>query len=288
MSDRMNLPTGLPMGLRLGVVIRVMGAASQPELLRKCAQAADRAGIDDLWVVDHIAIPPDDAEGSDGRYLDPLATLAYLAAATERIGLGTSVLVLPYRPPLPTAKMVATIQELSGGRLALGVGIGWMRPEFQALGVPREERGRRADRVLDTLRRCFEAEDDVVVENDQPFLFRPRPPAPPIFVGGAPPHALERAVRYGDGWMPMGGSAEKLAPDIEQLHEPAARRGKPVPEVVNLGGLPTDDPQRGADTLHALREVGVTRFVAGSRYSDFAGFQRGLDSILAAKQAAGW
>jgi probable F420-dependent oxidoreductase len=272
--------------MRLGTVIRVMGAASRPDLLLECAQAADRAGIDDLWVVDHIAIPPDDAEGSDGRYLDPLATLAYLAAATERIGLGTSVLVLPYRPPLPTAKWVATIQELSRGRLNLGVGVGWMRPEFQALGIPRDERGRRTDQVLDMLRRCFDAKDDLVVENDQPFLFRPRPAAPPIFVGGAPPHALERAVRYGDGWMPMGANPEKLAPAIQTLRDLAATAGKPVPEVVSLGGLPPDDPQRAADTLAALREIGVTRFIAGSKYTDAKSFREGLDTLLAAGQLA--
>jgi probable F420-dependent oxidoreductase len=273
--------------LRLGVVLRVMGAASQPELLRECAQLADRSGIDDLWVVDHIAIPPDETEGSGGRYLDALATLAYLAAATERIGLGTSVLVLPYRQPLPTAKSVATIQELSGGRLLLGVGVGWMKPEFKALGVPREERGRRTDRVLDTLQRCFEAADDIVVENEQAFVFRPRPARPPIFVGGAPPHALERAVRYGDGWMPMGGNAEKLAPSIAQLRELAEAAGRPTPEVVSLGGLAPGDPQRGAAQLHALVEAGVTRFVAGSRYDDLAGFRQGVESVLAARDTAG-
>ena len=276
--------------LRLGVVLRVMGAASQPGLLRECAQLADRSGIDDLWVVDHIAIPPDETEGSDGRYLDALSTLAYLAAATERIGLGPSVLVLPYRPPLPTAKSVATIQELSGGRLSLGVGVGWMKPEFKALGVPHEERGRRTDRVLDTLLRCFDpggAGDDVVVENDQPFVFRPRPARPPIFVGGAPPHALERAVRYGDGWMPMGGNAEKLAPSIARLHELAEAAGKPTPEVVSLGGLAAGDPQRGAEQLHALAEAGVTRVVAGSRYADLAGFRECVETLLAARDAAG-
>ena len=117
-----------------------------------------------------------------------------------------------------------------------------MKAEFQALGVPREERGRQTDRVLDTLRRCFDAENDLVLENGQPFLFRPRPPRPPIFVGGAPPHALERAVRYGDGWMPMGGDPEKLAPSIAELRERAANAGKPVPEVVSLGGLPAVIP----------------------------------------------
>src|SRR5207245_7134965 len=94
-----------------------------------------------VGVVDHIAIPPYDAEGSDGRYLDPLATLAFLAGVTTRVGLGTAVLVLPYRPALPTAKWIATVQELSGGRLNLGVGVGWMAAEFRALGVDLRRRG---------------------------------------------------------------------------------------------------------------------------------------------------
>ncbi len=187
--------------MRLGIVIRVMGAQSTPDLIAACARAAEQAGLDDIWVVDHIAIPPDDAEGSDGRYLDPLATLAYLAGRTERVGLGTSILNLPYRPPLPTAKQIATIQELSGGRLLLGVGIGWMEAEFRALGVDRRRRGVISDATLEFLHRCFA--DDLVEANGQEFLFRPRPARPPIFVGGQPPHALERAVRYGDGWLPM-------------------------------------------------------------------------------------
>ncbi len=141
--------------MRLGVVLRVMGPASTRGILLECAQAAEQAGIDDLWVVDHIAIPPDDAEGSGGRYLDPLATLAYLAGVTSEIGLATGVLVLPYRPPLPTAKAIATVQELSGGRLMLGVGVGWMAAEFRALGVERSQRGRLTDETLAFLRRCF-------------------------------------------------------------------------------------------------------------------------------------
>jgi alkanesulfonate monooxygenase SsuD/methylene tetrahydromethanopterin reductase-like flavin-dependent oxidoreductase (luciferase family) len=96
--------------VQLGVLVRNMGPASTPETVLAAARAADEApGIADLWVTDHIAIPPDDAEGSGGRYLDPLATLATLAGATTRIGLGTAVLVLPYRPALATAKWVATI-----------------------------------------------------------------------------------------------------------------------------------------------------------------------------------
>src|SRR4030095_8399336 len=148
---------------------------------------AENAGLAVFWVCYHMATPPDDAEGSDGRYLDPLATLAFLAGKTERIGLGTSVLILPYRPALPTAKWIATIQELSGGRLRLGVGAGWMHAEFRALGVDRARRGAITDATLAFLHACFApGDDDVVVANEQPFLFRPKPPRPPIFIRGPP------------------------------------------------------------------------------------------------------
>src|SRR5260221_11743412 len=100
--------------MKLGVLVRNRGPASTREIVAAAARAADAcAAVSDVWVVDHIAIPPDDAEGSGGRYLDPLATLAFLAGVTSRVRLGTAVLVVPYRPALPTAKRVATIQELS-------------------------------------------------------------------------------------------------------------------------------------------------------------------------------
>jgi len=273
--------------MKLGVSIRLMGAAATRDTVRTCAQAAESAGLDDLWVPDHIAIPPDDAEGSNGRYLDPLASLAWLAAVTERIGLGTGVLVLPYRPALPTAKWVATIQELSGGRVQLGVGVGWMKPEFRALGVPSERRGRLADDTLDLLRRCFEAEDDVVVEHGQPFLFRPRPPAPPIFVGGSGRHALERTVRYGDGWMPMQSDPAKLAPDIARLRELAEAAGREAPEILCLGGIALDEPERGAEQLARLAEVGVTRLITGGRYDRADEFRRIVDGLVAVRAAGG-
>jgi probable F420-dependent oxidoreductase len=259
--------------MKLGAVVRTMGPQSTRELVRDCARAAEDAGLDDLWVVDHIAIPPDDAEGSGGRYLDPLATLAFLAGVTSGIGLGTAVLILPYRPALPTAKWIATIQELSGGRLRLGVGVGWMHAEFKATGVDRAQRGAIADATLGFLNECFASGDDgVVVANEQPFLFRPKPPRPPIFVGGAPPHALARAVRFGDGWMPMGMDAEKLREPIAELRHRAAEAGKPAPEVVAMGRLAIEDGARAAEQVATLAAVGVTRFVHAEKYADREGF----------------
>jgi len=261
--------------MQLGLYVRNMGPQSTRQTLVECAQAADRAGIDHLWVADHIAIPPDQAEGSGGRYLDPLATLAYLAAATTRVALGTGVLVLPYRPPLATAKWVATIQELSGERLRLGVGAGWMEPEFRVVGVPLERRGAVTDRTLEFLHRCFAA--DEVEEAAQRFLFLPRPKRPPIYVGGSGRAALKRAARFGDGWMPNAADPAKLGAAIRELRELCTAAGKPAPEIVALTALPLDDPEKAIERAQALRAVGVTGLVHASRYGDAAEFARNAE-----------
>jgi len=272
--------------MQLGIALRSMGSASRPDLLLACARAAEAAGLDDVWVQDHLAIPPDDAEGSEGRYLDPLTTLAWLAGVTSRIGLGTGVLILPYRSALPTAKAVATVQELSGGRLRLGVGIGWMKSEFRALGVPRSERGRRSDAVLDLLHRGFGAADDVVVEHEQPFLFRPNPARPPIYVGGDGPAAWDRAARFGDGWFPMPRNREALTTGIAELRRRFADAGRGEPEVVTFVSLQDGDARAGRARLDELAGLGVTRAIAGGgRYEDLAGFTRTLDTLVAARDA---
>ncbi len=262
----------------LGLYVRNMGPQSDRATILAAARSAEAAGIDDIWVADHIAIPPDNAEGSEGRYVDPLATLAFVAGATRRIGLGTGALVLPYRPPLATARWVASIQELSGGRLLFGVGVGWMEAEFRAVGVPYARRAAITDETLAFLRRCFAA--DEVEANGQRFLFKPRPAPPPIIVGGAPPHALRRAVRYGDGWMPIGGNADALRGPIAQLVAMAADAGKPPPIVTTLLTLPLDDPPRAADQAAALRAVGVTGLVHAWRYPDADAFARAAEQMV--------
>lgn len=256
--------------MKLGLYLRNMGDTATRETVRDCACGAEQAGVDDLWLADHIAIPPDDAEGSNGRYLDPLATIAWLAGCTDSIHLGTGVLVLPYRPALPTAKWIATIQELSGGRMLLGVGIGWMEAEFRAVGVPRKKRGAVSDETLEFLANCFAS--DEVNSNGQPMLFRPRPPAPPLFVGGAAPFATKRAARFGGGWMPMGANPEKLAGPIETFRRESADAGHADPEVVLITGLDLEDVEHGVAQAEALAAVGATRIVHGGRYADAATF----------------
>lgn len=269
--------------MNLGITIRSSGPESTRKLLVDCAQAAERVGLDDLWITDHIAIPPDDAEGSGGRYLDPLTTLAYLAACTSKIGLGTGVLNLPYRAPLPTAKAIATVQELSQGRLKLGIGVGWMKAEFRALGVPHDRRGRLTDETLAFLRACFAA--DEVEAHGQPFLFLPRPQRPPIFIGGAAPHALERSVEFGDGWLPMAGDPKQLKEPIRRLQELAARAGRPPLEVKLMTALPLAESERALERVHALLEVGVTSLVHAARYTAFDQFEEAAGRLADCKHA---
>lgn len=263
----------------IGVTIRNMGEQSSAELVLACAQAAEAAAMESLWVTDHIAIPPDDAEGSGGRYLDTLTTLAWLGGATERIKLGSGVLILPYRPKLPTANQIATLQELSGGRLLLGVGAGWMDAEFRALGVDRHQRGKITD---DTLRFFNEAfANDEVELNGQPFLFKPRPPKPPILVGGAPPHALKRAAELGDGWMPMAKNPAQIIQAVGEYRKLTAQLGKPEGNITVLTALPLDEPGKARALLDGYRALEVDRVVVGLAYDDNEGYQRKLEALAA-------
>ena len=271
--------------MRFGFALRTMGSAATAATLRESAALAEAAGLDTLWLPDHIAIPPDDAEGSNGRYLDPLATLAWLAAATARIRLGTAVLILPYRPALPTAKAIATVQELSGGRVELGVGIGWMDAEFRAVGVDRHARGRISDEMLAFLHAAFDAPDDVAVSNGQSFLFRPNPKKPRIWIGGAAPHALARAARFGDGWLPMTDDPEKLRPGVQELVARFDELGRGRPEIAVFGGLGRREQREELEHLARLEALGVTEFIQGARYEDLDGFRRALDPLLERRDA---
>lgn len=260
--------------MQIGVTIRNMGPQSSRDLLTQCALDAQAAGLESIWITDHIAIPPDDSAGSEGRYLDPLITLAYIAGVTSDIKLGVGVLILPYRAALPTAKQIATLQELSANRLLLGVGIGWMDAEFRALGVDRRQRGAISDATLAFLRTCFE--NDVVEANDQPFLFRPRPEKPPVYVGGGPPHALRRAARLADGWLPMGLEPDALARHMSTYREFCAAEGRNAGRVTLLRGLPLADESQCRALIAEYADLGLERLVCGVRYDTSGQFREQL------------
>lgn len=271
--------------MRLGVFLRNFGPASTSENISDWAVAAEEMGLDDLWLSDHVAIAPEESEGSGGRYLDPLATLAFIAAKTTTIGIGTSVLIVPYRPALITAKWLASIQELSKGRLSVGAAVGWMESEFRATGVDRSKRGQITDDTLKFWHDCFA--NDEVSANGQSFVFKPRPPRPKFLIGGAAPHAIKRAIALGDGWQPAEGDPEKLREPIAVLSDGMQKAGKAVPEVIPLNGLPLDDPAQAIDRLQGMAEVGVTGITHAGKYENTDEFRQMVEALLDIKSKAG-
>jgi probable F420-dependent oxidoreductase len=212
--------------------------AGEPLPVLRAARLAEQLEFDAVWVGDHLACP---APG-----LDATISLTAAAAVTERIMLGFSVMLLGLRPPAWTAKQLIAIDTLSGGRLRLGVGVGGEFPaEFTAAGVPLHERGARVDEALQVLPGLLTGKPVVHVGQTlkldvpalEPALDRP----PPIFVGGRGEPALRRAARFGDAWLPMWLTPEKLARRAERLAELAADHGRPCPTLALLVGVHVDD-----------------------------------------------
>ena len=196
--------------MKLGICLPHYGRPIEPSRLAHLATRAEEVGLDSLWVTDHVVVPRDVSLIYRDDMLDPLAVLPWLAGVTERIALGTSVIVLPYRSPLPVAKLLASVDVLSAGRLIVGVAVGWLEGEFAALGVPFRERGRRTDEAIEILRAAW-TEEFPELETARHRLagvkVSPMPlqkPRPPILVGGASDAALRRVARLGDGWHASG------------------------------------------------------------------------------------
>lgn len=249
--------------MKYGIAIRNMGPQSTRTTIRACVAAAEALGYDAVFVSDHLCIPPDQTEGSGGRYLDVLTTLAYLAGVTERVRLGVSVLVVPYRPAVLTAKQLATIQELSGERVILGVGVGWMKPEFEALGVKKSQRGRITDETLRVIRHLFSQEAAPYMGelvSFPAFVFSPRPARPVIWIGGNSENALSRVIEFGDGWHPML-PADKLKPAVAALKQKVAANNRSDVEIIVRRGMRFDDIGAAKAKLESERDAGATYFI---------------------------
>ena len=268
--------------IKCGIALRNMGVQSTRQILQTCALAAQAMEFESIWVTDHIAIPPDDAVGSGGRYTDTLTTMAWLAGITQSINIGSGVLILPYRPALPTAKQIATIQELSADRVLLGVGVGWMDAEFRALGLNRHQRGKMTDQVLQVINDCF-AEDEVVL-NNQPLLFKPRPQKPAIYIGGRAPHAWHRATQFSAGWIPMVKNPAQLAPQLEAYRQYTAARDCPPGRVTAMTGTLFDtngtlNLDEFSEAHNAFAALGVERVVYSIGYEDAQDFVARTEQI---------
>jgi len=273
------------------VFLPVSGRAASPEVLTEAARTAERLGFDAVWSADRVVTPwrietpyPYAEDGvfivpPDRPFLDSMACLAFLAARTERVRLGISVLVLPYRHPLYWARLATTIDHLSNGRLIMGAGVGWMREEFDALGVPYAERGRMTDESLEAVRALLRDERCTYEGrhyrfHDVSFQPKARQERLPIWVGGEGRAARRRAGRHGDAWFPyfVSIAAEELRAAHEDVRTAAAGAGRDpdavalaccAPIEVTAADVPQDprrlrgSPAQLAGALRAYARAGV-------------------------------
>ncbi len=235
-----------------------LGFPATTEAILKTALKSEEAGFDALFVNDHVIVDDSPRSASWRNVYDPLMTLAYVAARTTRIRLGTSVLILPYRNPIVTAKMVATLDQLSEGRAIVGVGAGWNEAEYAALGVPHSERGARANECLRVWKACWEP--DPVTFHGRFCSFdhmhvSPKPvqqPHPPIWVGGSSRASLRRAAQFAEVWQPTPTPLADLIANRQYLHDVSAEIGRDEPPRtrmsfrVNISGI-TGSSASGSD-----------------------------------------
>lgn len=264
--------------MKFGVNILNYGWVATPEHLRGWARFLEETGFHAALISDHIAVTPDVAEPYPAPFYDPFTTLSWFAGMTERIELGTTVTVLPYRNPLLTARVAANIDRFSDGRMILGVGVGWAEREYEALGLPFDKRGAITDEHLAAIH-CLWGRDTASFDGEYVSFHDvstgPRPvrsPHPPIWVGGASRAAIRRAVRYGTAWHPVFPTLDWLRSEgLPALRETAQREQRATPAFVpRIPVLLTDEPLEdekrwpGEGTLdqirsdlHAFAELGA-------------------------------
>jgi probable F420-dependent oxidoreductase len=256
--------------VRLGFFGIGSGACADPELAARVARAAEQAGFDSLWTGEHVVLPDPQAPPSPvpPRFpmLHPSTALTWAAAHTTRVLLGTGIVILPQRNPLVLAKELASLDVLSGGRLVFGVGAGYLKAEFDALGVPFQDRGARSDEYIDAIRALWTQEQPAFTGRFVAFAgvqARPRPvqQPPPIVIGGASAAAFERAVRRGNGWYGFALDPEATRRALAGLREAARRVERPA----GLGELEISvTPPPGAldrDAARRYEELGVHRLI---------------------------
>jgi probable F420-dependent oxidoreductase len=296
--------------MQFGVHLPQIGPQGTRENVMRFAREAESLGFDSCWVSDHIAYPdtatlhsryPYNESGDFGApaqtpWLDAIGTLLFVAGCTERVQLGTTVMILGYRPSIQTAKLWTTLDTVSDGRAILGVGVGWMREEFEALGRPFDRRGARADETLEIFEALF-AEDTITFDGSfttfGPVGFAPKPVRGriPIWVGGHSAPAFRRAARYGDAFhavfIPPDDVAEQWA-EVARFRDEAGREAGDLALTLRLrlaldgerddAGALSGSTAQIVDAIGRYREIGVTHMTLDVLPVE----QRGVDGQLAA------
>ena len=277
--------------LEFGCHLPVYGPATTRDVVVGFARRMEALGFASLWVSDHVVVPftvksryPYSATGDfplspETDFLEPLTTLAVVAGATERMRLGTTVLVLPHRHPILLAKMLATLDRLAPGRVILGAGVGWMKEEIELFNVPYEKRGAWSDEAIAVIRACW-APAARTSFRGQFFSFddlgafpKPKPGAIPIWIGGHTPRALRRVAELGDGWHAAFTVGDAMRTSLGHLRDACAKAGRKMSTVALSAriGLPARrPPDELAAELRALEGLGIRHVVLESRTRDLA------------------
>jgi probable F420-dependent oxidoreductase len=280
----------------IGLFAPLGNGNASADILRSLGREAEDRGFESIWVAEHVVLF-DDYESrypyaADGRFpaggdaglLEPLTALTYLGAVTDRIRLGTGICLLPQRNPVYTAKQVVDLDCLSGGRVDFGIGVGWLREEFEAVGMPFARRGARTDEYLQVLRSLWT--DEVSSFEGEHYTLPacrmyPKPvqqPHPPIHVGGESTAAMRRAARHGDGWYSFNRLPDELDEPLERLDAMLAEEGRSRGDL-QLTVSPYFHPVDAA-AVEAYRERGVDRLVVLCLAFDVDGLRAQLDHLV--------
>jgi len=291
--------------MKLGVTVPNNWGISDPQQVLAFGPLAEELGFDSVWVMDHLFNTGYIRERlEDKPYYHPLGTLSYLAATTKKVLLGTSVLVLPYHNPVELAKYTASLDQMSGGRVTLGVGVGAMTEEFQALGIPMRQRASLTNESIKLMRELWSSPSPSYHSRRWEFsdlYFSPKPvqkPSIPIWVGGSSPGALQRVATLGDGWHPSGVSPEEYSlakREIEDLAVAAGRdpaqltwsirvevevHGRPSSDrAANRSRLPGNDPAGMAAAIEAYGNAGVEHVILALNSGDVDSLTRVMETV---------
>jgi probable F420-dependent oxidoreductase len=276
--------------MKLGLFGINTGPCASPETAARVARAAEAAGFESVWTGEHVVLPdpqvPPSPAPPQHPMLDPAVALAFLAAHTERLRLATGIIILPQRNPVVLAKELASVDVLSRGRLVFGLGAGYLKPEFDAVGAKFEDRGARTDEAIDAIRALWCDEKPSFAGRSVRFAgvdAHPRPvqrPHPPIVVGGTSPAALRRAVARGNGWYGFLRDEAATRADLAGLAEAQSAGLRPG----SLGPLEisvTPPPRIDLDTVQRYRDLGVHRLVLLPHARDEASLLRWIDETAA-------
>lgn len=268
--------------MKIGIHLPQTGRASGPDAIRDAARLAEELGFADVWVSDHVIIPAAQDYPPTAYIYDPLLTLTWAAAATTRVGLGTSVLVAPQHNPLWLAKSLASLDALSGGRLTVAVGVGWSEGEFDALGQAFHNRGARTDEIVEVLRACWH--DDPASFSGEHYRFSdlrllPKPAHDiPIWIGGSSEAAYRRGVERGDGFHAIGLTPAQAGELVDRL-----RDDRPEPEFtvsLRTGWDPQGmDPEQIAREHAEFARHGIQHMIAAPWRNETGAFFRSMEML---------